>query len=826
MSEQLINSKKKFGARSKRLVELALKKEVVHTSGKGVESCIMDKKHFHTTENENAFSEECVIEGLEEEDVWDEFNKWKQKQNMNEKVESNHTEKQFIPLTEFIDSSTSWIPDEEESNSTSHSLSDISQEIQIQEALQYQDEDHLQQITNDIENTNMTFGREEQTPAPLSNEISQDIRPKLTILQNIINVGVIGDSEKLVDVSQRKSRIWDKKDRCIYCDRDCTNFSRHLFRNHANEDYVCKIMQLPKGNKKRKQMIDIVRKEGNLSLLDENKIRPVQRETRKYEGGKESSGEAIQFMPCPYCKGIYRLKTLRKHTKICSCHPNDGEKCNVASLGQNLLVFKASRRSFYDRLRLKNEVFPKMHADRASFKGKNDPVVCQYAEDYLRKHRRPHIRNAVSNKIRELGRLLIPLQDIYGFNTLLEVMNTKHYDKVVHAAQIISGYDETAKTFQSPSLAMHMKTILLFACLAAKTLLLKQDPVLPVTDYTEALKNVKNFRLLVDERWKFDMSSLALKDLNEKHGKKPQTLPITSDVIKFREYVVSTAEQSIDLLKENANDLKSFKTLTETILVLTVLLNRKRVGDVQYITLDSYKECTNSRNQEECINVLSESEKLLSAHFKRIVSIGKGSKSIPILFPKNVQTYIEVLLSSREQNQLVPNENPFLFALIGSKDKWMDGSSVLRKYSVLCGAENPKTLTSSRLRKQIATVLQVINLNETEKEQVASFMGHTKKTHEEFYRLPQDVFQTAKIAKLLLMMDKGEGANFKGRTLEEIDIHLDSLDGEDCAKIESDSGSGVKEYVSTAFGITETLLESTLALNTVFSFPVCETQMQ
>ncbi|XP_074039978.1 uncharacterized protein isoform X2 [Leptinotarsa decemlineata] len=662
----------------------------------------------------------------------------------------------------------------------------------------------------DFQNTSIALVLEEQTPASISNKNLQDVRPTANIIQNIIldstkekepktvvpekkikieNIGKIGDSEKLVDVSQRKSRIWDKNDRCIYCDRDCTNFSRHLFKNHAKEDSVCKIMQLPKGNTKRRQMINILRKEGNLTLLDENKIRPVQRATRKYEGSQENTKEAIEFMPCPYCKGIYRLRTLRKHSKICSCNPRNGEKCNVASLGQNLLVFKASRKSFLDKLRLKNEVFPKMHANRASFNGKNDPVICQYAEDYLRKHKRPHIRNAVSNKIRELGRLLIPLRDIYGFNTLLEAMNTKHYDKVVHAAQIISGYDVTSKTFQSPSLAMHLRTILLLACLAAKTLLLKQDPVLPVTNYTEALKNVKNFRLLIDERWKFDMSSLALKDLNEKHGKKTHSLPITSDVIKFREYVVNIAEQSVDVLKENINDLKSFKTLTEAILVLTVLLNRKRVGDVQYIKLDSYKESTTSRNQEECINVLSESEKLLSVHFKRIVSIGKGSKSIPIVFPKNIQTYIEILLSSREKNQLVPNENPFLFALIGSKDKWMDGSLVLRKYAALCGAENPKTLTSSRLRKQIATVLQVINLNETEKEQVASFMGHTKKTHEEFYRLAQDVFQTAKIAKLLLMMDKGEGADFKEKTLEEIDIHLDNLEEENCPKIESDIDS-------------------------------------
>lgn len=50
------------------------------------------------------------------------------------------------------------------------------------------------------------------------------------------------------------------------------------------------------------------------------------------------------------------------------------------------------------------------------------------------------------------------------------------------------------------------------------------------------------------------------------------------------------------------------------------------------------------------------------------------------------------------------------------------------------GAENTQTLTSTRLRKEIATVLQILSLNKIEIEQVPYFMGHTKTTHEEFYR--------------------------------------------------------------------------------------------
>ncbi|KAJ8933113.1 hypothetical protein NQ314_014208 [Rhamnusium bicolor] len=146
--------------------------------------------------------------------------------------------------------------------------------------------------------------------------------------------------------------------------------------------------------------------------------------------------------------------------------------------------------------------------------------------------------------------------------------------------------------------------------------------------------------------------------------------------------------------------------------------------------LQSYESVVNS-NKEDCLNILTDAEKELTKHFKRVITVGKGSKPVSILFPKRVQEFVDMMLLVRKTTTVVPKENPFLFALAGS---WIDGSSTLRKYAVSCGAQNPATLTSSRLRKQIATVLQILNLTEIEMEQVATFMGHTKKTHEEFYR--------------------------------------------------------------------------------------------
>lgn len=58
----------------------------------------------------------------------------------------------------------------------------------------------------------------------------------------------------------------------------------------------------------------------------------------------------------------------------------------------------------------------------------------------------------------------------------------------------------------------------------------------------------------------------------------------------------------------------------------------------------------------------------------------------------------------------------------------------MRTFSQKSGAKYPKSLHSSKLKKHIATISQIYQLNGEEVEQLCSFMGHTKTTHKEFYR--------------------------------------------------------------------------------------------
>ncbi|KAG5881868.1 hypothetical protein JTB14_008683 [Gonioctena quinquepunctata] len=443
-----------------------------------------------------------------------------------------------------------------------------------------------------------------------------------------------------------------------------------------------------------------------------------------------------------------------------------------------------------------------MKPDKISEIVKNDLLICLFGETHLKKHRRPQIANVTSNKMRELARLLIALRDMIGLRknesdasrndivpvkTLIEVMKPEFFDNLVAAAKVIAGFNPDTKTFKASSLALHMGTSLKQLCTIIHRHILKKSKLFDFKDIDFELRNIKHLQKLIEDHWATEISSLALKDMTEKHWEKPQIIPITNDIIKFNNYVKKEVEESYDILFEIIeNDgryieydkqtlIFNYKRLSKGIMALVLILNRKRIGEVQYLkTLTYLKDFSDSNNQEELLQSLSTSEKLLCKNFKRVVSGGKGSRPVPILFSPFMQQKIDLLLKVRKIIKEIPESNEYLFSNPHSAKGWFHGVSVIRSFASACGAHNSASLTSTKFRKQTATILQIMNINENDMEQLASFMGHTKKTHEEWYRLPQDVYQTAKIAKILMLIDQGKAHNYKGKGLE--DINIDETD--------------------------------------------------
>ena len=126
-----------------------------------------------------------------------------------------------------------------------------------------------------------------------------------------------------------------------------------------------------------------------------------------------------------------------------------------------------------------------------------------------------------------------------------------------------------------------------------------------------------------------------------------------------------------------------------------------------------------------------------------------------------------MLIKMREQAGVLA-ENPYLFARPGGMTNiW--GCDCLRKYADESKAKNPELLRSTKLRKQVATLCQLLDLGEQELEQVARFMGHDIRVHHDFYRQTDKTFQITKISKLLFAMVQGTG-NLRGKNLSTLDL--------------------------------------------------------
>lgn len=91
----------------------------------------------------------------------------------------------------------------------------------------------------------------------------------------------------------------------------------------------------------------------------------------------------------------------------------------------------------------------------------------------------------------------------------------------------------------------------------------------------------------------------------------------------------------------------------------------------------------------------------------------------------------------------VDEENPFLFVNKGMA--CYIANLVLSEAAYECGAENPDVLTGTRLRNYAATVSLTPDTTEDDLIVLCGYLGHTTKTHMEYFRLPCDIVHTAKL---------------------------------------------------------------------------------
>lgn len=232
-------------------------------------------------------------------------------------------------------------------------------------------------------------------------------------------------------------------------------------------------------------------------------------------------------------------------------------------------------------------------------------------------------------------------------------------------------------------------------------------------------------------------------------------LPLTEDILKLTHGMAEAADKCCAVLSDGYLSQKqnAWVELCEVTLGSIVVFNRKRSGEVAKMTTSSLEKRQKANGQKLISQCLTPLEQELSSKLERVVIVGKRGNPVPILLTEKMTYWLSMLVRFRS---LVEPQSNFLFPSCSyGGEGHIQTHNVLKKWSEAVGAEQPALLRTKGLRMQIATVAQVANLTENEMDIFAKFLGHDIRVHREFYRLPDEVLQVAKVSKLLFAVNSG-----------------------------------------------------------------------
>ncbi|XP_041360486.1 uncharacterized protein LOC121376778 [Gigantopelta aegis] len=234
----------------------------------------------------------------------------------------------------------------------------------------------------------------------------------------------------------------------------------------------------------------------------------------------------------------------------------------------------------------------------------------------------------------------------------------------------------------------------------------------------------------------------------------------------------------------------AWSTLRDVVLTRVILFNRRRQGEVSHMTIEVYAKIQTAGQDGFVMDHLSDLEKELSQHFCCVEVRGKRGMTVPVLMNKETKEWPDILMSCRHDAG-IKDDNAYVFARThyGSHE-YVRCSDCLRAMSENCGAKEPHLLRSTQLRKQIATMSQILNLKDHELDYLARYLGHDIRVHREYYRLPDQTLQVAKISKLLLATEQGGVGLKAGQQLDDIVIDPEEelvVDSEDFNNEDTDT---------------------------------------
>jgi hypothetical protein len=440
-----------------------------------------------------------------------------------------------------------------------------------------------------------------------------------------------------VDAVERNDgggRVYNKKLACYYCGKLYNHrIWQHIEAVHDDEADVCKAAAM-KG-KEKDEAVAMLKNMGNykynIAVLSEEKGQIIVSRRSK------ESGNAGDYLPCIHCVGFFKVRDLWRHSKVCKLNKEkDDDKKQTSILVRSVMLLAGGLlpEDFYT---FNNPQFKVLH-DLVLQTGRRDgiydavntdPLILRFGSVLIKKLG-PRRGNDIMQRMRQLGRLRLELnrrssQSQEGRicdKKLTEYISGHGFDEIIGAVESLAGLktnEHGISTFTVPSLPLRLGHNLL------KCAELKRGMALRNQD-DQMLKSSEIYIKLHLAEWTDKISSIALATLKTNKFNQPTMLPVTSDLLKLRNYLELEMSDLVQTLQEGPSRAV-WKSLAKVMLARLIIFNKRRSSEVSKLLEKTYAtrpEWRNSMN-EEILQNLDEVEKELLGRYAVAFSLYSSS---------------------------------------------------------------------------------------------------------------------------------------------------------------------------------------------------------
>ena len=242
-----------------------------------------------------------------------------------------------------------------------------------------------------------------------------------------------------------------------------------------------------------------------------------------------------------------------------------------------MLLFSSADKPAECSARLFQDVIRSMSDDEISFSATKDSLILSYGS-YIYISKGKSKTAGVSQKMRMLARLLeeLHISANHESKSLSDFLSPEHVDDIVAATKKLCGLTrddspDEIPCFKIPSLALKLGYAL------KQCAVLHRGHALRARDLI-TLDALKFFIELLESEWSNQISSIALKTLDNGKFKAPDDIPLTSDLIILRNHLLQEIRSAMQSLAKEVS-LDSWRMLCEATAARIIIFNKRQANE-------------------------------------------------------------------------------------------------------------------------------------------------------------------------------------------------------------------------------------------------------